>query len=284
MEAKDPLKRRRTNRIRELQETGSDIYPEQRPPLRQEQGNPIYDPNWIRQMEDPEFVWRQRYKQEQALNGKGTLGGNGGWDPPPLLPKVWAKLLISVVLFAVVWGLFHVNQPWTDKGRQWVVASLTQNMDFQAVSVWYQEKFGDSPSFIPGFRDSNGNSAIKASTEKRTYFTPVHGKTKVPFDSSHSGLLLQTQADEPVYAVDTGQVIFTGPKEDTGFTVIIRHPSGVQSVYGRLSESRVEVNDWIKGGEPIGKVSKEEGSTGSLFFALTKEGRFVDPTGVIPFD
>jgi stage IV sporulation protein FA len=245
---------------------------------------PSYDPEWTRKMEDPEFAWRQRYKQDRSLNGSGSDMQEKNGLYPPSLKTIWIKLLLSALIFAVIWGMFHIKLPWADKGRQLVVASLTQTMDVQAVAAWYAKKFGDSPSFIPSFRNRDGNPAVKASTEKRTYFIPVQGKIREPFDSSHSGIVLQTQADAPVYALDTGQVIFAGTKEDTGFTVIIRHPLGLQSMYGRLSESRVEVNDWIKGGEPIGKVSMEEASAGSLYFALIKEGRFINPRDVIPFD
>jgi stage IV sporulation protein FA len=245
---------------------------------------PVYDPEWSRKMEDPEFAWRQRYKQDPSLNGSSpVMGDNNG--PYPSSPKtIWIKLLLSVLIFAGIWGMFHVNQPWADNGRQLVAAALTQAMDARAITAWYADKFGDSPSFIPSFRNRDNNPAVKVSSEKRTYFIPVQGKIRQPFDASHSGIILQTQADAPVYALDTGQVIFSGLKEDTGFTVIIRHPLGFQSLYGRLSDSRVEVNDWIKGGEPIGKVSMEEVSSGSLYFAMIKEGRFINPRDVIPFD
>jgi stage IV sporulation protein FA len=279
MEANDKVKQHRIDRIHRLRdETPDRDLGYQLPPEQQQ--HPLYDPNWNRRMEDPEFVWRQRYKQEHTLNGNGEQ--RNGWTPS--FRTFWNKVMVSVLLFAAIWGLFHLQQPWADKGRQWVVAALTQTMDVQALSVWYQDKFGDTPSFIPSFRNRDANPAVKASTEKRTYFKPAQGKITVPFDSAHSGLLLETQADAPVYALDTGQVIFAGTKEDTGFTVIIRHPLGLESIYGRMNESHVEVNDWIKGGEPIGKVSKEAASSGSLFFAMTKEGSFIDPTDVIPFD
>jgi stage IV sporulation protein FA len=235
-------------------------------------------------MEDPEFAWRQRYKMDPSLNGGGPDKHEKNGLYPPSLKTIWIKLLLSALIFAVIWGMFQIKQPWADKGRQLVAASLTQTMDVQAVSAWYAKKFGDSPSFIPGFRNRDGDPAVKASAAKRTYFIPVQGKIREPFDSTHSGILLQTQADAPVYALDTGQVIFAGTKQDTGYTVIIRHPLGLQSMYGRLSESRVEVNDWIKGGEPIGKVTVEDASTGTLFFAMIKEGRFINPRDVIPFD
>jgi stage IV sporulation protein FA len=280
MEVKDNVKQRRVERVRKLLETTSESHPD----IQLTQERIHYDANWTRRMEDPEFVWRQRFKQEQALNGKYQPGEVRSWLTPPSIRSIWTKMLISTLLFAFIWGLFHIQQPWADKGQQWVVASLTQSINVQALSAWYEDRFGGSPSFIPSFRDRIGNPAIKVSSEKRTYFTPVRGQIKEPYDPAHTGLTLLTQMDAPVYALDTGQVTFAGIKEDTGFTVIIRHPGGVQSVYGWLSEARVELNDWIKGGEPIGKVSKEKDTSGTLYFAVSKDGRYINPTDVITFD
>ncbi|MNI68589.1 AmiB activator [compost metagenome] len=87
-----------------------------------------------------------------------------------------------------------------------------------------------------------------------------------------------------MYAFDTGQVIFAGLKDELGFTVIIRHPGGIDTIYGQISDNQVEVNDWIKGGEFIGKASNVTGSKGSLFFGVSRDGRSINPTDVISFD
>ncbi|MBP1996793.1 M23 family metallopeptidase [Paenibacillus eucommiae] len=244
----------------------------------------LEDPRWARKMEDPEFAWRQKYKYDRTLNGRPADNGGSSWLSPPSLMSIWTKLFISAVIFALIWGMFHIQQPWADRGRQLVVAALTQSMDFNAVSTWYEKYLDGSPSFIPSFRDRGDNASIKVSTENRTYFIPAQGKISSLFDAEHAGLRLQTRPEDPVYALDTGQVIFSGIKEDTGLTVIIRHPGGIQSLYGGLGEKRVEVNDWIKGGEPIGKVLPGEDSTGSLWFAVSKDGHFINPTDVISFD
>jgi stage IV sporulation protein FA len=279
MEVKDKVRQRRMERIRELKEAtqGHPLETVTRPePLRT-------DPDWLRKMEDPEFAWRQRMNQEQLKYGRDSEGNFHGWPSPPFLPSFWAKLMISLALFGLLWGIFHIKQPWAVKSRLFIITSLTQSMDMKAIAAWYTERFGGAPSFIPSFQNRGDNSAIKASTEKRTFFIPLQGEIKTPFDTAHPGILLHARADAPVYALDTGQVIFAGTKEETGYTVIIRHPGGFESVYGGLNNSRVEVNDWIKGGESIGKVSGRDQES-SLYFAISKNGRFINPTDVISFD
>jgi stage IV sporulation protein FA len=279
MEVNDKVKQRRVERIRKLQET-TNGQPVATISARE---RPRVDPDWLRKMEDPEFAWRHRMNQEQEKAGRYVDENQRSLLSPPSLKSIWAKLIVSLVIFGLLWGLFQIKQPWAEAGRRFVTISLTQPIDFKQVSAWYTDRFGGPPSFIPSFYDHSDPTAIKVSTDKRTYFIPLQGKIRTPFDAAHPGIMLQTQANAPVYALDTGQVIFAGAKEETGFTVIIRHPGGLQSVYGGLVDSRVEVNDWIKGGEPIGKASQQD-QAGSLYFAVSKDGRFINPTDVISFD
>lgn len=285
MEIKDKVKQRRNERLRMLREHPTGAYPSMPPSRtfkRDEPELPYTDPEWAKKLEDPEFAWRQKFKLDTArLAANMDEGTARSWLNPPSGRAIWTKLMISIVLFAAVWGLFQVSSPWAEKGKLFVKSALTQSFDFQAAADWYEGRFGNTPSFIPSFRSRGGEEATSASTTKRTYFIPVHGKIVTNFESMRTGIILQTQSEAPIYALDTGQVTFAGVKDDTGYTIIIRHPGGIESIYGKLSVANVEVNDWIKGGEPIGKASKE---SGIAYVAIQKDGRAINPTDVIPFD
>ncbi|MNG25784.1 Stage IV sporulation protein FA [compost metagenome] len=84
--------------------------------------------------------------------------------------------------------------------------------------------------------------------------------------------------------MDTGQVIFSGQATDTGLTIMIRHPGGLESLYGGLSEASVAVGDWMKVGEPIGKAAAKDPAKGTLYFSVMKEGVAINPADVISFD
>jgi stage IV sporulation protein FA len=292
METKDKVKQRRNERLRMLREHPTmGAYPSRPPtsPLKRDEPELVYttDSERANRLADPEYAWRQKFKQDTARYAVNMDDGSmRGWLTPPSGKTIWTKLAISVVLFAAAWGLFQLSNPWAEKGKLYVKAALTQSFDFQAAADWYEGRFGNSPSFIPSFRSKGGEEATSASTTKRTYFTPVHGKIVTSFESMHTGMILQTQSEAPVYALDTGQVIFAGFKDDTGNTIIIRHPGGIESIYGKLSVANVEVNDWIKGGEAIGKASKGSGTvgTGTAYVAIQKDGRAINPTDVITFD
>jgi len=303
MEVKDKVKQRRLERLRHLREageagpvTGPFSLPAAprtafAPGEEERELQTEAEARWQRRMEDPEFAWRYKYENDALLSGRSSWfggtsgGGEDGSTTPPRRSVLAVKLAVSVVLFAGIWGLFHVEQPWASTGKRFVTAALTEPFDYQAVSAWYAQRFGGSPSFIPSFRSRESGEAVKVNATKRTLFAPAQGVVSTPFDAgSHLGVLLQTAADAPVYALDTGQVIFAGMQESTGFTIVLRHPGGLQSVYGWVSESPVQTNDWIKGGEALGTTSAGEGGKGKLYFAVTKDGKPTNPTDVIAFD
>ncbi|BFT74932.1 peptidoglycan DD-metalloendopeptidase family protein [Paenibacillus sp. P36] len=300
MEVKDKVKQRRLERLRHLRESSELANVKESParatrvmehvpvpPPRQQQVElPLYvDADWKRRMEDPEYAWQEKILMDKTLSGGGPPeDGERGLFAPPSPRKIAVKLLVSCVLFASLYGMFQLNQPWANKGKQFVAASLTQSYDFNALSTWYTNQFGGSPSFIPSF-NRVGDEAVKVSTSKRTLYAPVKGSIIKPFDGTNQlGVTLNTAEYAPVYALDTGQVVFSGVSAETGTTVIIRHPGGMQSLYGGLSEVSVETGDWMKVGELVGKASKKDPAKGTLYVAFTRDGRPVNPTDVISFD
>ncbi|MBD0381695.1 M23 family metallopeptidase [Paenibacillus sedimenti] len=298
MEVKDKVKQRRMERLRNLREgqdagyrggSASKSYRSSDDgslPIRPELDLPLYaDAQWNRRMEDPEIAWRYKLRMDPSLNGRDYLDNEEkSLFSPPSRRSIITKLIISSMVFAAVYGMFHINQPWANKGKQFITASLTQSYDFSSLSAWYTERFGGSPSFIPSF-NREGDEAVKVSASKRTLFSPAKGSIVTSYDgASHLGVMLNTTANAPVYALDTGQVIFAGTTAESGLTIIIRHANGLQSVYGSMSESNVEVNDWINRGEAVGKASKGEPGKGTFYFAVTKDGHPMNPTDVISFD
>ncbi|UKS27730.1 M23 family metallopeptidase [Paenibacillus sp. HWE-109] len=297
MEVKDKVKQRRLERLRNLRETpepvngsGGPLRPsrfhEPLLPSRHMEEPPLYaDADWKRRMEDPEYAWQQKMLLEKTLHGREyRVDEDRGLLAPPSSRKIAVKLLISGMLFAATYGMFQLNQPWAIKGKQFITASLTTSYDFSALSAWYTNQFGGSPSFIPSF-SKEGDEAVKVSTTKRSFYSPAKGHIILPYDgTTHLGVYVNTAEFAPVYALDTGQVIFSGVATDTGLTIIIRHPGGLQSIYGGLSEAAVEVGDWMKVGESIGKASKKDPAKGTLYVALTRDGHPVNPLDVTNFD
>ncbi|MEK3913959.1 M23 family metallopeptidase [Paenibacillus sp. FSL H7-0331] len=233
---------------------------------------------------DPEYVWKRKWMQEYSEQAKEDPEDGGGWPFRPNANSIRIKLVISCALFAAVWGLFQINHPWANIAKSHIEASLNESFDFHMVTLWYERQWGGNPSLLPAWMPGKQQEAQKVTALKKQYFTPVKGMVIAPYESSRLGVTLETKVDATVAALDTGLVIYKGNKDETGFTVVIRHANGLESVYGWI-EAKVELNDWIKGGETIGKVSANTSKqAGYLYFAISKDNRYLNPMDVVAFD
>lgn len=99
-------------------------------------------------------------------------------------------------------------------------------------------------------------------------------KKKAP----HDGVDLEAASGEPVYAARSGKVIDAGSSGEFGLSIRIDHGTGVETLYGHLSQSAVAVGQCIKAGEEIAK----SGATGvvagpHLHFGVAIDGKPVNP-------
>ena len=74
-----------------------------------------------------------------------------------------------------------------------------------------------------------------------------------------------------------------GLRDDTGYTVTVKHSGGYRSTYGFLEPEDWQTGDWVKAGEVLG-IAEKAGEVSRLYFALMKDQQFIDPTEVIAFD
>lgn len=286
MEVKANVRQRRQERIKSLQ---NDHRAEPMPRISLPEAEPptAADERWS----DPEFVWKMKQKQWLSSSGHRSSddseqGGSGGNRLVPSTRAIWLKLLASILGFMLVWGMFRLEHPWAYQGRQWVGAALTQDMPFTALAGWYERTFGGAPSFLPAFRGKKEQEAHRADSPQLKHFTvPVQGTLISSFSADQPWVVIQTSGEAPVYAMDTGRVEFAGYLEDTGYTVVIRHANGLQSTYGYLKANLWEENDWIEGGELLGKTGSGTGRWAEqLYFAVKKDEESIDPTEVVAFD
>jgi stage IV sporulation protein FA len=196
------------------------------------------------------------------------------------------KIMISLFIFISVWAVFRLNTPWAMKGQQWIRAALSQEIAFESISVWYGHTFSGTPSFIPSLHPHTGQDAKKVdATGLKSFFMPVYGKVVVPFSVKHQAVLLQTQANALVSAIETGRVVYAGIRVDTGYTVIIQHAGSFQSTYGMLQPAQWKKDDWITVGEIVGKASTPQGQTkGNIILAVMKDAEYINPLDVISFE
>ena len=101
----------------------------------------------------------------------------------------------------------------------------------------------------------------------------------------HSGTDLAAPIGSSVVAPADGKVVFVHPDLFlTGQTVMIDHGFGVFSSYSHMSQIKVELNQSVKQGDPIGLVGQTGRATGPhLHWTVTWYGVRINPEDLILF-
>jgi murein DD-endopeptidase MepM/ murein hydrolase activator NlpD len=101
----------------------------------------------------------------------------------------------------------------------------------------------------------------------------------------HYGVDIKLQVGDTVRAAFDGIIRVTKfDRRGFGWVVVIRHPSGLETIYGHLTKILVNSNQKVKAGETIGLGGSTGRSTGShLHFETRFRGEPFDPNYFIDF-
>lgn len=117
----------------------------------------------------------------------------------------------------------------------------------------------------------------KVSTSFGTYRTFSNGSTEW-----HTAVDMAAKGGTPVYATNSGNIIFAQYLQLTGNTVIIDHGMGVLSWHYHMRSISVSEGDFVEKGMKIGEVGTTGLSTGNhLHFGMTVGGIFTDPMKIV---
>lgn len=238
---------------------------------------------------DPELLW----KQGRGLwrNEDDRAGGEVPFHPGPqnrgsFLRSLLHRTLFSVVLFGALWGIQHYQPAWAGPVQSFVSDNLEHEMDFQAVQTWYNHNFGGAPSFIPIFGHDEQPQQLVQSNQGVS--VPVEGTVAEGFSITLKGVEILPEVGSTgaleVKSMETGRVASVRNDAITGQTVTVQHSGGYTSVYGRLSKVEVTAGDWLESGESLGEFVQSETGPDTVYFAVTKDGLYVDPAEVVPLD
>lgn len=99
----------------------------------------------------------------------------------------------------------------------------------------------------------------------------------------HTGIDIAAQVGTPVYASETGRVVFDGTKKGYGKVIMVRHDKTHETLYGHLSRSIVKINEIVHRNQLIGYVGKTGRVTGAnLHFETRVNGVAKDPLHFLP--
>ncbi len=105
------------------------------------------------------------------------------------------------------------------------------------------------------------------------------------FGRMHKGVDIGLRMNDTVRAAFDGKIRLTNYEaKGYGNYVIIRHPNGLETVYGHLNKHLVKPNQTVKAGDPIGLGGSTGRSTGPhLHFETRYMGYAINPAAIFDF-
>ena len=106
------------------------------------------------------------------------------------------------------------------------------------------------------------------------------------FRRQHYGTDIKVFIGDTIRAAFSGKVrVVKYERKGYGNYIVIRHPNGLETVYGHLSKKLVKPNQIVRAGEAIGLGGNTGRSTGShLHFETRFLGQFIDPERLFDFE
>ena len=106
------------------------------------------------------------------------------------------------------------------------------------------------------------------------------------FGRMHKGVDLKIQRNDTIYAAFDGKVRLTAyERKGYGYYIILRHPNGLETVYGHLNKHLVKPDQVVKAGEPIALGGSTGRSTGPhLHFETRFMGYAINPCAIFDFE
>jgi murein DD-endopeptidase MepM/ murein hydrolase activator NlpD len=104
------------------------------------------------------------------------------------------------------------------------------------------------------------------------------------FTAIHHGIDIKAKLGDPLYAADSGVIVYAGPNAyGYGNLIVIDHGNGWQTVYGHLSQWNVACGQSVSQGNLIGLAGSTGNSSGPhLHFEVRYRGSYVNPWTVLP--
>ena len=104
--------------------------------------------------------------------------------------------------------------------------------------------------------------------------------------SQHKGLDIKVYTGDTIYAAFDGKVrISKFNAGGWGYYIVIRHPNGLETLYGHLSKQLVKEDQIVRAGQPIGLGGATGHATGShLHFETRLLGQALNPALMFDFE
>jgi len=144
---------------------------------------------------------------------------------------------------------------------------------------------------VDPFRSKSVNFPDTYTIDCRAYVSPIDNEVKITSKYGprrrrmHQGTDLKIQVGDTIRAAFDGKIrIKSFERRGFGYYLVIRHPNGLETVYGHLSKFLVNENQVVHAGDAIGLGGSTGRSTGShLHFETRFLGKTINPEEIFDF-
>ena len=133
---------------------------------------------------------------------------------------------------------------------------------------------------LENFKSKDVNALSKKNVDLLKFYWPAKGKIVKSFGSfdngkqHNDGINIKVLEDKPILASMDGKVAFVGSNlKSFGNMILIKHNKVWVTAYARITEFKVSEGDFVKKGDIIGNVLKDE----TLHFQIRKSRNPVNP-------
>ena len=184
---------------------------------------------------------------------------------------------VKIILFDDhTWDYIELERPDID------TTGLFEDWDIESIHAYRDVKISDLPEEVD----------LLLADSTHHFVAPMIGRRSSTFKyrkgRPHNGIDLPLRVGDTIRSPFDGVVRYVGGGKATGGygnLVVVRHPNGLETYYGHLSQRLVQENDLVAAGEPIGLGGSTGRSTGPhLHFETRYMGKPFDPERVINFD
>ena len=124
----------------------------------------------------------------------------------------------------------------------------------------------------PDFAAARGTMPFPARGRLATRFGEA-----TDFGTPSRGVTIETQPGAQVIAPHEGRVVFAGPFRSYGQLLIIAHGERYHTLLAGLSRVGGVVGQWVLAGEPVGRMSEDDGAKPLLYLEVRRDGEPVNP-------
>lgn len=186
---------------------------------------------------------------------------------------LWQSIL-SLLIFAFVWGAFRVESPLVVPVQTKIRSWFTEDYSVEPVIKFFTE--------VGLWGDTFDRAAFEAmqyqdGREKLSLTVPVSGQIARPVGTKE-GILIAAAEGAQIKAALAGTVTRIANEEELGRIVEITDANETVITYGHCGEILVNLNDRVLRGQVVAKVGKTgQAPYPQLYFKVVQKGKALDP-------